>query len=144
MPKVLVSRKISAAAPVVWGIVGDYGNLASWLPVVETCETDGASVGATRTLTLDDGVIVKERLDSHDEDARTLSYTMTEGPFPMEDYVAKVVIIEGDDTSCTFSWSCSFEPHEGAEGELTENLKGLFNSGMDGVEALVTSSSSTA
>ena len=59
----------------------------------------------------------------------------------MEDYVAKVVIIEGDDTSCTFSWSCSFEPHEDAADELTKNLKDMFNSGMDRLEALVTSSS---
>lgn len=126
MTKVSVSRKISAAAPVVWGIVGDYGNLANWLPGIAACATDGEGVGAIRTLTLDDGVVVVERLDSHDDGTRTLIYTVTEGPFPMEDYVAKVVIIEGDDTSCTFSWSCSFEPHQGAEDELTKDLKDML------------------
>ena len=109
MPTVTKQAAFEASAPTVWALVREFGKLDEWLPPVVGCETDGEGIGALRTLTLGDGAVVVERLEAHDDAARTLTYSMTDaGPMPLVDYVSTIEVSANPDGTSTMSWTGSF------------------------------------
>ena len=134
MPTVTKEASFKASADEVWAVVREFGRLDEWLPPVETCVADREGIGALRTLTLADGAVIVERLDAHDDGARTLTYSMTDaGPMPLVDYVSTIAISENADGTATMNWSGSFGVSGADEAEVVGSIEGLYHSGLDSV-----------
>ena len=134
MPTVTKEAAFKASADEVWAVVRDFGRLDEWLPPVETCVADREGIGALRTLTLGDGAVIVERLDAHDDDARTLTYSMTDaGPMPLVDYVSTIAVSENADGTAAMTWSGSFGVSGADEAEVAGSIEGLYQSGLDSV-----------
>jgi hypothetical protein len=73
----------------VWDIVRDFGGLASWMPGIETCETEGDD----RVLGMM-GISIRERLVSRDDDKRVLTYSIVESPLNLEHHEATITVDE--------------------------------------------------
>ncbi len=134
MPTVTKQAAFGASAPAVWAMVRDFGRLDEWLPPVVGCETEDEGIGALRTLTLADGAVVVERLEAHDEGARTLTYSMTDaGPMPLVDYVSTITVSANPDGTSTMSWTGSFGVSGADEAAVAGSIEGLYQSGLDSV-----------
>ena len=134
MPTVMKQAAFKASAAGVWAVVREFGRLDEWLPPVASCVVDRDGIGALRTLTLADGAVIVERLEAHDDGARTLTYSMTDaGPMPLVDYVSTIAVSTNADGTATMRWSGSFGVSGADEGEVVGSIEGLYQSGLDSV-----------
>lgn len=111
MAEVSGSIDVDASADAAWSLLREVGTLDQWMPMIEACEWDGES----RTLTLAGGLgTLVEKVLSVDDDTRTLTYTITEGPFVADHHLATWIVVP-DGEGCTVTWTVEAEPQETAD-----------------------------
>lgn len=138
MASVQTHITIDAPAEDVWNTVRDFGAIDQYVEAIENVEAQGTGVGMTRTLTLQDGAQIKERLEALDDEAHTLRYTIVEGPLPVQEYVSTMTVQPTGAQQCEATWNCAFEP-DGAPADVVEaDLEGLYRAGLDGLQRLHT------
>lgn len=98
--------------------------------MTEVSETSQEGASRIRHLTLGDGSKIVERLDSHDEAARSYTYTiMDAGPLPVRNYQSTIKVTQ-DDTNTRVTWSSEFEAHEVPEADAQAAISGVYTSGF--------------
>lgn len=131
--KVHISHDFDVPARVLWSVVGDFGNL-SWVPAVPKSVIEGEGVGMTRRMYLDDSYAILERLEAHDDEAMTTSYSIPENnPLPCSDYYATMTIVDTGPGTCRLEWGCSFEPLGMTEDAAVENVTQFYWSLIPGI-----------
>lgn len=106
MPSVSRSEPVDAPADAVWALVGDFAD-DSWTGVAITC--DGAGAGAVRTVAMPTGDVV-ERCDRHDDDARSLAYTVLAGnPFPVASCSGVIEVVDRGSARSEVRWQIAYE-----------------------------------
>ncbi len=135
MASVNVKEEVAASADQVWQIMADFGGIDKWADpnLIKSCESDGNSAGALRTITLADGAVIRERLEAIDAGARRFTYSILgECPLPVKDYVATAKVTETGDGSCQVDWQSTFEP-VGPAGEAEKIIQGVYTGGVAGI-----------
>ncbi len=127
-------NKLGVPADTVWRIIGGFNALPDWHPAIEKSELDEG--GQVRTLGLVGGGAITERLDTHDDDARTYTYTITQSPLPVANYQATIKVTDEGD-GCKVEWSSQFEPRGASEGEASEAIEGIYKAGFDNLRKLL-------
>ena len=135
MPKIAVEDTIEAPADAAWSKLADFGGLGSWAPGISECKLEGSGVGAVRRIAMG-GMEIAERLESLDDEARTLTYSITEGPMPTENYLAEIVVTPTGDASCAIRWSASFDAPSLSEEQAQGVAQGVQGSYQGMVDAL--------
>ncbi|WP_282606033.1 SRPBCC family protein [Pelagibius sp. Alg239-R121] len=132
---VMKSAVIDHPAEEVWALIGEYGHLDKWHPAVVKLELSGdGGNGLFRTLTLPDGAVLKEKLQSYSLDDMSYSYSIVEGPLPVQNYVSKITVRPGDTAGqSVIEWSSSFEPAGVEEAEAQKIIGGIYTAGFDGI-----------
>jgi len=126
--------EIPASADSVWQTVRDFGAIDEYVAPIDRATVDGRGVGAERTLTLADGGEVVERLEVRDDDARTLRYSIVDGPLPVEGYEGTMSVDPIDRSTCTVRWASTFEVGDGPEEEITSTFAELYAVGLGGLK----------
>jgi hypothetical protein len=134
MPSVVEHIDIPASADVVWETVGDFGAIDDYVPPITNAELSGVGVGAERTLTLVDGAQVVERLEAHDDAARTLRYSIVDGPLPVTNYEGTMSVEALDDSSCEVTWGSDFDVADAPEDEVVSTFAELYAAGLEGLK----------
>ncbi|MGV8919353.1 MAG: SRPBCC family protein [Pseudomonas sp.] len=125
--------EISASADQVWQLMGGFDSLPNWLPlIVESTLSEGGRVRHLRTA---DGAEIVERLQTFDNQARTYTYSIVQGPFPVTDYLAKVEIREAAGNKASVTWSGSFTPVGISDTEASAIFDGVYQGGLDALKA---------
>lgn len=142
--KVTETVEINAPADKVWAVVGNFQDM-SWHPAVKSTEgTGGNDVGATRTLTLDGGGQIFEKLNKYDDAGKTLSYEITEVDVkvvPVTNYAAHITVTADGDKS-KVEWKSAFyrgfvnndPPPELSDEAAVKAITGIFQSGLEGLK----------
>lgn len=123
------TAEISIDAPPadVWAVVGDFGGLI-WMPGIEACTVDGD----VRTISMM-GMEIKEQLKGRDDDARSIAYSIVDGPVPLDSHLATITVHEGEGGGSRVTWQVDVEPegaamfkdiYQGALGALKDKLEG--------------------
>ena len=118
----------------VWVIAGEsFCTIDSWHPAVAECEEIKDGDAVIRTLTLQDGGKIKEKLTGTED----LSYTyeITEGPLPVTNYSSKLWVEAGDKpgTSVIY-WESEFDGANGTSDEEAEGIvTGILSDGVKGI-----------
>lgn len=139
MAKSYASAVIPAPADRVWSVVRDFNGLAESHPVITASTIEGgrpaAEVGCVRSLTLEDGGVVRERLVALDDQDRCYSYEMLEGPFPIRTYVATIRVRPITDSDESFvEWHAHYDAEAADEAELDRTFSaGVFATGLKGL-----------
>ena len=145
MPKPYASAVINATADEVWSYVRDFGNIAEWLPSIETCEIEagaegeagsgGASVGVVRRLTGANDAVFRERLVALSDADRSLSYEFVESPFPVRFLRATVRVAPVTDSGQAFvEWWGVFDADAGDEERMVKIFtKAVYAAGLEGL-----------
>ena len=61
------------------------------MPGIQGCDVTGEGIGSVRAISMG-AMTIKEKLESLDADARSLSYSIVEGPMPTENYLATITL----------------------------------------------------
>lgn len=132
---VSMKAQINASVEEVWQIISDFNSLPKFLEAAVKSELEGEGVGTIRIITLPDGAILKERLESIDNEAKTLEYSITEGPLPVENYLSKIKLTPVGD-KCEIEWSSQFSAAGVDDEEAKTIISGIYQSGFDGLAKL--------
>ena len=97
--------EIGRPAGDVWGVVGDFGGIAGWMPGVESCTIDGDD----RILAMM-GMEITERLERRDDDDRVLVYRIV-GGVPVENHKATITVVP-DGAGSLVTWDVEVGPDE--------------------------------
>ena len=137
MAKISVNEDYAASAASVWQKLSDFGGLADWMPGVKNCEVNGEGIGAVRTLAMGPVKIV-EKLESLDDDACRLSYSLVEGPMPLKNFLATIEVSETSPSSCRVEWSAVFDlPGGVSEEKIAPGLERGYGGGLKALKPLV-------
>lgn len=113
----------------LWAMIGDFGDVGKWsgrLP--EACVQDGEGIGALRTLTLDDGRQVVDRLDAQGDDF--YSYSIVSSPFPVTSYAATMSVAAVDAATSELTWRGSIEPDGMTDAEAVALFENIYRYGI--------------
>jgi hypothetical protein len=127
------SLSLPVSADKVWQLVGGFLSLPDWLPFIAASEP--AEGGRIRKLTTEDGASITERLESFDNQARTYSYSITEGPFPVTDYLATLQVTATGDNQTQVTWSGRFTPNDISDAEASALFQGIYEGGLEALKA---------
>jgi hypothetical protein len=145
MVKVFVSSVIAAPADKVWAVVRDFNAMPSWHPVIARSTIEGGrpsdSVGCIRSMTMSDGVRVREQLLSLSDFDYSFSYAIVESGLNVSNYVAGLKLTPVTDGNQTFAeWTAEFETPPGKEQETAAMIgRDVFQAGFDALKKHVTS-----
>lgn len=126
------SVHIPVSADKVWELVGGFLTLPDWLPFI--AESVSAEGGRVRHLTTQDGEKISERLQSYDNQARTYSYSITEGPFPVTGYLATLKVSPKGDNEALVEWSGIFNPNGISDAEAEALFQGVYDGGLEALK----------
>ena len=133
------SLVLSANANDVWSVVGDFDKINEWHPAVLTIEDDDDDEGHIRLLGLLGGTKkMKERLIELNEDDLTYSYTIEDGPLPVQEFTGTVSVDASNEEtgSSIFTWVAEFEPKDTTEEDATAIITGYFATGLKGLKKI--------
>ena len=137
MAKVSMQTTIPASADEVWRTISDFNGLPKFVSAITASSMEGSGVGALRTLTLQDSdAPVVEKLESLDEQARSLSYSIIQSPLPLADYLATVEVRQLDEKQCEIKWWSTFEPKGAPEAEAQKIVEGVYTMAFDGLKKI--------
>ena len=133
MAQASASIHIPVSADKVWALTGGFLSLNEWLPLIKQSEAQEG--GRVRHLTTDDGAEITERLQTYDNNARTYSYSIDKGPFPISSYLATLKVKEDGADSTWVEWSGVFTPDGVTDGEVEALFKGIYEGGLEALKA---------
>lgn len=134
MAKASATIEIPVTADQVWQLIGGFNSLPDWLPLIAKSELGEG--GRVRHLETGDGTVIVERLQTFDNKARTYTYSIESGPFPVTDYLAKVQVREvAGKQASQVEWSGSFTPVGVTDAEVTELFSGVYSGGLEALKA---------
>ncbi|MFF5262257.1 SRPBCC family protein [Actinomadura viridis] len=137
MPRSYASAVLDAPADDVWSYLRDFGNLAEWMPGVETgvIEDGGPSdrVGCVRRLIGPGDSVFRERLSGLDDTGRTYTYEILQCPLPVRGAHGRIRVSPVTATGqCFVEWSGEFSADAGDEEAMEKTLtKGIYTPGIE-------------
>jgi hypothetical protein len=136
MTEVIVSKTINVPASKAWEMLSSFRGIEDYSPI-ERSVTTGVGAGATRTCYLPDGAAIHEELNSVEDQNMEFQYTITEGPFPIVNYVSNVKVSSKEDNQTTITWGCTFESEEAVKGDMVKLFEGFYNVIIDSLEGVI-------
>lgn len=129
-----VSEKIEvkAAPDKVWAAMGDWCGIATWHPVIASCEASEKDGVKMRKLTTKDGAVINEAQKSWDDQAMSFTYSIVDGPLPVANYVSTMKVTGSGDTS-TIEWSGTFDAKDAPDDKAMETMTGIYKAGLESI-----------
>ena len=138
MATAVVTAILDATVDEVWSRVRDFSHWDAWIERVTRVEMDpgqeSAPVGAVRTVYVTDSAgshSIRERLVSHDDRLRALSYDFPEGsPFMVRSYLG-TVHVEAITTSpgqTYLRWTGDFDADGADEATVAKTFTAIYES----------------
>lgn len=129
MPTVQAEHVFELPAQELWALIGDFGDTGKWSGrPPEACVQEGQGIGALRTLTLEDGRKIVDRLEA--QTANSYSYSIVSAPLPYKTYRATMAVTPIDGASSKFTWTGVFEPAGMTDEQGIEFTKRVYQMGI--------------
>lgn len=129
------SITLSAKPAEVWKVVGNYGKLEGWHPVVAKTEiTQGTNnkVGAVRAIETKDGAKIVEELLAYDARKMSMRYKFIESPLPVSEYKSTLSVVPSGGGSKVI-WKGSFKAKGVDDAKAREIVTGIYKAGFEGL-----------
>ena len=146
--KVIKEIDIKAPAEKVWGIISDYCSIKDWHPAVKACESDnGNAPDSTRTITLDNGEQIKEKLINYIPEKTMYQYMLAEPnvkAFPINTHGATISVSAGENGMTKVEWKGAFyrsfpgpnPPPELSDEAASKVLTDFYTAGLENIKKL--------
>ena len=135
--EVKVTENFAASGESIWELLRDFGGLRRWNSNgIESVTVEGEGIGAVRTIGIPGGVRLQEKLEAHDDTARSFSF-VGKPVIPFENYYETMTVIDEGESSCRVDWESSFE-HPSMEEEAARQLiEGIYLAGFSALKETV-------
>lgn len=117
----------------IWKLVGNYGQLEAWHPVVAKTEiTKGSNnkIGAVRSIGTKDGAKIVEELLNYDGRKMSMRYKFIESPLPVSDYQSTLSVVAAGQGSKVV-WKGSFKANGVEDAKAREIVTGIYKAGFE-------------
>ncbi|MDY7567362.1 SRPBCC family protein [Pseudomonas sp. RTC3] len=108
--RVVSAVEVASHARSVWGIVGNFAGFPAFIPALDACEMTGSGVRSIRKKLFKDGNVVVEQLNSRDDDARYMTWSLIYTTLPIGNLWASMTVAEQGDDQCRATWTIVGEP----------------------------------
>lgn len=128
MTKQFVHERAFLPAPPddVWAIVAAVGEVASWVPAVESSRAEGEF----RYLTHTNGDTSREEIVMIDNESRSCTYRYIDGPFKLIDYVSTIDVAPKESGSVV-DWRATFTSADPGQGvETAQMISGIYRDSL--------------
>ncbi|MBS0249530.1 MAG: SRPBCC family protein [Proteobacteria bacterium] len=132
--EIKVDRKAAKDnSKLLWERFGNFCQIAEWHPAVRSC-TEGKEDGVVyRTLSLEDGGKIKERLLSLSPSG--YRYAIVESPLPVKNYEANFSVNSTND-ELDIVWSASYDAADGkTDRDARAAIDSVFKSGITSIKS---------
>jgi hypothetical protein len=120
--KVAVVEELDVDADTLWSLISDFEHIDRWANLAIR-SVEGNAVGCLRTVEMESGALVTERLLARDEDHRIYTYEVVEpNPYPMHAYTSTMSIEALSAQRCRLRWTGSYLPVENTDPLRTDRL----------------------
>jgi len=131
LTRICDSAIIDAPTESIWKTLRDFGSIARWHPAVRDCLIEGGGpgdqVGAVRTIHLQDGTPLRERITALSDKDMSYSYSVIESPFALAYHSSTVSLLSVQASTMTFAtWYVEFRLQQGD----TQQMAGSIHSGV--------------
>ena len=130
--------KVEEEKKALWAQFGGWCAIAEWHPAVKTCEESKEGDTEYRTLTLQDGGKIKEKL--LDKSGASYRYEIIESPLPVKNYEAQFTVTPDDDDldEVNIVWAATYDAADGKDDkEARKTIDGIFKDGIANIEKLI-------
>ena len=140
MARVYVSSVIDAPANRVWERIRDFNGLPKWHPRISDSRIEDAlpadKVGCIRNFHLQNGELIREKLEGLSDYDLFCTYSILESPMPLEDYLATIRLTPVTEGERTFiEWSAEFSCAPEDEDDLVTGIgSDVFQIGFDALK----------
>lgn len=149
--KVIEKIEINAAPDKVWAIISDYCSIAEWSPMIKSCTADkGSEIGSIRTIELDNGEKIKEKLYKLDAEKKKMLYAMQQlekgrliKGLPIATLSSTITVTDNGGKSSVQlkgafyrAFSGPQPPADQTDEACTEAVEKLYKSSLEGLKAL--------
>ncbi|MGW1374168.1 SRPBCC family protein [Streptomyces sp. NPDC002446] len=129
---------VTADPDTVWQIIGTFGGLADWHPLLPpSVIEDGAdpeTPGAVQAFSLNGQVLIRERLLEKDDSRRMLRYTIHESAVPVSDYVS-TLSVHPHDAGAEIRWAATYEAADELVPEIEQHFGDrIYATGLDALK----------
>jgi len=130
MTEVSRSADLQAEAAEVWSKIGRFDSLPQWHPVVDAGQIEEKDGKVFRVLTIAGGGTLTERLESRDDQGMTYTYSIIEGPLPVQDYVSTITV-KPQAEGCIVEWVGKFSAKDATEDKAIQVVDSIYSTGLD-------------
>lgn len=130
--------KVSEETAALWDKFGGWCAIVEWHPAVKSCEEAKDGDDVYRTLTLQDGGVIKEKL--LDTSKVSYRYAIVESPLPVKNYQAQFSIVPDDDDldEVNIVWAATYDAADGKDDkEARKTIDGIFKEGIKNIETML-------
>ena len=131
------ATKMKAERDRLWAKFGGWCAIKDWHPAITNCVESTEGDAKIRTLTLEGGGTIKEKL--LDVKPNFYRYEILESPLPVKNYQAQFALTPDDDDEdeINFAWSAVFDPADGkTDVEARGVIDGIFKAGLDKIKTM--------
>ena len=113
--------KVAEETAALWDRFGGWCAIAEWHPAVKSCEEIKEGDDTYRTLTLQDGGVIKEKL--LDKSGVSYRYAIVESPLPVKNYEAQFSVVPDDDDEDEVNvvWAATYDAADGKDDKEARN-----------------------
>ena len=128
---VTVREELDVPANFLWQTISDFEHIDRWTDL-KVRAIDDSGIGCQRTVEMESGLLVTERLLICDPQKMIFSYAILEpNPYPMQDYVATASVKKISTQGSLLEWSGTYFPAVDADPARTDNLlKKIYSNGI--------------
>jgi len=137
--RVTSSVEVPSDAQSVWNMVGNFAGFPKFIPALDRCEVTGKGVRSVRKKWFKDGNIVIEQLNSRDDNARYMTWSLIYTSLNIGNLWASMTVEPVGNDKSIATWSIVGEPYEGGPETLPAFeafLQGFADDAMKNVRNL--------
>jgi hypothetical protein len=139
--RVVSAVEVPGCSQNVWNIVGNFAGFPAFIPALDACEMTGNGVRSIRKKLFKDGNVVVEQLNSRDDHARYMTWSLIYTTLPIGNLWASMTVAAQGDDQCTATWTIVGEPSADWADSLPAFqafLQGFADDAMNNVRNLFT------
>lgn len=128
--------EVKATPAATWAAIGDFCGIASWHPAVAKCVLSEQNGAKLRSLSLNGGGAIVEKLTAFDDGKMSYSYEIVESPLPVANY-ASTLHVEDSAGGALIVWTGSFDAKDAPDAKAIEVIEGIYEGGLSSLAAKV-------
>lgn len=136
---VVSSVIVNGDARSVWKIVGDFAGFAKFIPALSHIEMTGEGVRSVRKKLFKDGNVVIEQLNTHDDQAMTMTWSLIYTSLNIGNLWAVMQVVPQGENQSLATWTIIGQPYTGGKEDVPafeDFLQSFADSAMKNVQEL--------